>query len=106
MPLDPGLKIVVDQMRGAGSSPLHRMAVEDVRAFFELSPLPAPAVDLAAVENRSVPGPGGPIPVRVYRPQGAGLLAALLYFHGGGWVIGSLDTHDGTCRELASRIGC
>jgi acetyl esterase len=44
--------------------------------------------------------------VRIYKPEGRPPLPALVYFHGGGWVIGSLETHDGACRELANRIGC
>ncbi|MDW8470228.1 MAG: alpha/beta hydrolase [Burkholderiales bacterium] len=54
-------------------------------------------------------GPGGPIPVRAYRPQGAddgARLPALVYFHGGGWVIGDLDTHDVVCRTLANGARC
>jgi acetyl esterase len=51
------------------------------------------------VENRTIPGRGGPIRVRVYRPRGA--RGTIAYFHGGGWVIGDLDSHDETCRRLA-----
>jgi acetyl esterase len=53
-----------------------------------------------------VPGPAGEIPVRIYTPEGGTLLPILVYFHGGGWVIGSLETHDGLCRMLANRAGC
>ena len=55
------------------------------------------------------PGPGGPVPVRAYRPKGAGKdenLPALVYFHGGGWVIGDLDTHDVVCRTLCNGARC
>ena len=54
-------------------------------------------------------GPAGPVPVRAYRPKGAGkdeILPALVYFHGGGWVIGDLDTHDVVCRTLANGARC
>jgi acetyl esterase len=63
-------------------------------------------VKLAEVEDRRIPGAAGEIGVRVYRPEGRAPLPALVYFHGGGWVIGSLETHDGACRELANRVGC
>ena len=46
-------------------------------------------------------GPGGPLPIRIYRPQGAALRASLLYLHGGGWTFGGLDSHDDICAELA-----
>ena len=54
-------------------------------------------------------GPHGPIPLRLYRPRGTSaeqVLPALVYYHGGGWVIGDLDTHDTLCRELANHAGC
>jgi acetyl esterase len=56
-----------------------------------------------------VPGKAGPIPVRAYRPKGAAkdeMLPALVYYHGGGWVIGDLDTHDVVCRTLANSARC
>ncbi|MSQ49547.1 MAG: alpha/beta hydrolase [Betaproteobacteria bacterium] len=71
-----------------------------------LTPDP-PAVE--SVQLLLVPGPGGPVPVRAYRPQGARtdeVLPALVYFHGGGWVIGDLDTHDVICRTLANGARC
>ena len=55
------------------------------------------------------PGPGGPIPLRAYRPAGSSteeILPLLMYFHGGGWVIGDLDTHDVVCRQLANGARC
>ncbi|MFA5566078.1 MAG: alpha/beta hydrolase [Acidimicrobiia bacterium] len=57
------------------------------------------------VTNRSVPGPAGEIPVRVYTPEGQGPFGVLMYIHGGGWVIGDLDTHDHTCRSLCDEAG-
>jgi acetyl esterase len=68
--------------------------------------------DPPAVESTRlllVPGKEGPVPVRAYRPKGAGkdeVLPALVYFHGGGWVIGDLDTHDAVCRTLANGARC
>ena len=56
-----------------------------------------------------MPGPGGDIPLRLYRPLGSSTdssLPVLVYYHGGGWVIGDLDTHDTLCRELANGSGC
>src|SRR3546814_7689714 len=70
-----------------------------------LAPEPVP---VAETRDLSAPGPHGPIPLRLYRPNGAAVgdaLPVLVYFHGGGWVIGDIDTHDGVCRHLADRSG-
>jgi acetyl esterase len=64
-----------------------------------------PLVALPAVESFAIPGPAGPIGARLYRPSNARELPMLVYFHGGGGVIGDLETHDGTCRVLARRSG-
>ena len=65
---------------------------------------PAP---VGAVEDRSIPGPAGDLPVRIYHPDlDAQTLPALVYFHGGGHVIGNLDTHDAVARNLCNGAGC
>jgi acetyl esterase len=66
----------------------------------------APGEPVAHVEDVAVPSPNGDIPVRVYRPESSTRLPALVFFHGGGWVIGSVDGSDPTCRSLANRAGC
>src|SRR5262245_63102689 len=106
MPLDPGLKLVLDQLAANPGPQLHELPVAQARAFFDQMQLPRPEVKIAEVEDRKIPGPAGQIPVRIYHPEGSRPLPALVYFHGGGWVIGSLETHDGACRDLANRIGC
>jgi acetyl esterase len=71
-----------------------------------LTPDP-PAIE--SVQLLMAPGKAGPVPVRAYRPKGAGkdeILPALVYYHGGGWVIGDLDTHDVVCRTLANGARC
>jgi acetyl esterase len=70
--------------------------------------LPQPEA-VAAANDYTVAGPGGAIPVRLYRPMGAApsaKLPVLIYFHGGGWVLGDIETHDPLCRVLANRSGC
>jgi acetyl esterase len=57
-------------------------------------------LQVAKVENRTIPGPDGEIPVRIYTPEGQGPFPVLVYFHGGGFVLCDLDTHDGSCRSL------
>ena len=71
-----------------------------------LSPAPPPVAEARLL---IAPGPAGPMALRAYRPQGAQkdeVLPALIYFHGGGWVIGDLDTHDVVCRQLANGARC
>ncbi len=58
------------------------------------------------IEDTRVPGPRGPIGCRIYSPVRGQLLPALLYLHGGGWVVGDIDSHDSVCRALARRAGC
>jgi acetyl esterase len=106
MALDPGLKLVLDQLAANPGPQLHELPVAQARVFFDSMQLPRPEVKIAAVEDRKLPGPAGEIPVRIYRPEAKGVLPALVYFHGGGWVIGSIETHDGSCRDLANRAGC
>ncbi|THE65538.1 alpha/beta hydrolase [Salinadaptatus halalkaliphilus] len=90
----------------------------DAPEFTEVSPTRAremfeqmrvggdPIVDLESVEDRTIDGPYGEIPIRIYDPGTAGEDRPLLvYFHGGGWVIGSIETHDNTCRKLADETG-
>ncbi|MGA4545862.1 alpha/beta hydrolase [Uniformispora flossi] len=63
----------------------------------------APPREVYSLIDRSIPGPAGPIPMRVYRPRPAPCLPILVYAHGGGWVMGDLDTHDALCREISLR---
>jgi len=107
MGLDPQVKAVLDQMASAGMPPLNALPVVAAReAALALSAMTGDPEPVADVQNRSIPGPAGPIPVRVYTPQGSAPLSVLMYSHGGGWVICNLDTHDGICRALANAAGC
>jgi len=73
-------------------------------AAFQAMAGPLPSV--ARVENRTIPGPVQPIPIRVYWPETGRKLPVLVYFHGGGWVIGTLDQVDAQCRALANGAQC
>lgn len=84
-------------------------AAAEVRARLKASRRPARPVQVGHVENRAIPGPAGDIPVRIYHPldsaePGVGL-PVLVYFHGGGFVLCDLDSHDSCCRRLANGIG-
>lgn len=77
------------------------------RRALRLAPLlDFPRRALAAVSDRELPGPGGPLAIRVYDPEPAAALPILVYLHGGGFALGDLDSHDGICRTLASEARC
>jgi acetyl esterase len=106
MTIDPGLAAYVG--RAAASPPAWERTLDDLRAgpddeVPEVWGAPDP-VD--HVEDRTIDGPGGPLRVRVYRPASSEPLAALLWFHGGGWAVGSLESHDPVCRHLARTTPC
>lgn len=103
--LDPQAKAMLDampEMPDFDAIPLElvRQGMAAQSALSPGEPLP-----IAKVENRTIPGPAGEIPVRVYTPEGSGPFPVLVYYHGGGFVLCDLDTHDGTCRSLANGAG-
>jgi acetyl esterase len=94
----------------SGHPAMHRMSVADARADIDaflplLSGRPAPVGEIV---DRTIEGPAGRLRIRLYRPAGAvaRLLPAILYFHGGGWVVGSLEAYDLVCRYISARTGC
>jgi len=111
MELDPGAQRVLDLIREAGRPPYETLPPSEARALYRkgrvlLQPEPPP---VALVRDLTAPAPHGTIPLRLYRGAGTAperALPALVFFHGGGWVIGDLDTHDGVCRQLANVAGC
>jgi len=107
--LDPVAKVLMDAMDQAFPR-VETMTGAEARAHVErmVASLATDPEPVARVENRSVPGPEGPVPVRIYWPEDPppAPLPALVYFHGGGWVICGLDTHDPTCRAIANGAGC
>jgi acetyl esterase len=106
MPLDPQAQAYLDRLRELGIPGLGELPPEEARATGDEAAAavfgPVPDVPW---EDRSLPGPAGEIPVRVYRPS-ADPAPVLAYFHGGGWVLGSLNTHHGVCATLAQLSGC
>ena len=104
MTLNPQAKFLLDQMAAMGMPPIHEQEPEAVREANRLPPA-VPGATMANVEDRNIPGPAGDIPVRIYRPTDASDHSLLVWYHGGGWVIGDLDGADVTCRELADRSG-
>jgi acetyl esterase len=107
MPLDPKAKAFLDQAAAAGAPPFHTLPVPEARQMLlTLFTSVADKEPIKAVEDRLIPAPGVRLPVRIYTPEGITPLPVLVYFHGGGWVLGDLETHDATCRALANAAGC
>jgi acetyl esterase len=106
MALDPQARALLDQFARSGVKPLDQLSVQEAREQMLVgSCFLGPGDPVQAVENHQAPGPAGPVPVRLYRPCADHGLPLLVYFHGGGWMMGSIATHDALCRNLASRAG-
>lgn len=110
MMLDPDAARVLELIRAAGRPPYEQLSPEEARAAYRAARdavAPEP-VAVAEVRDLIAEGPRGPISLRLYRPFGAARSGdpALVFFHGGGWVLGDLDSHDGVCRHIADRSGC
>jgi acetyl esterase len=109
--LDPQAQMVCDLIVASGRPPLETLTPPEARKAYLaskpiLQPDPPPVAEVVALEAK---GPAGAIPLRLYRGQGAGKdkpQPALIYFHGGGWVIGDLESHDQACRALANAVPC
>ena len=109
------MKAVLDQLAALGGKPIETLSPVEARK----QPTPADAVkallkkqgkstapeEVGKVEDKTIAGPGGPIPLRVYTPKGTGPFPLVLYIHGGGWVIADLDTYDSSPRALANAAG-
>jgi acetyl esterase len=109
--LHPQARALMDLMVERGVPPTHTLSPAEARAFYRerrTFTQPEPP-QVAAVRELTATTPQGDIPLRLYRPLGSDattVLPVLVYYHGGGWVIGDLDTHDTLCRELANAAGC
>jgi acetyl esterase len=108
--LDPELAALLESGRFTDLPPWHEMGIEAARRVEDeiFSAGEGPAVD--SVTDRHIDGPGGDLPIRVYRPE-SGVeradepLPAIVFCHGGGWVMGTLDSADDVCRALAAGVG-
>lgn len=109
--LHPQARALMDLMAERGVPPTHTLSPAEARAFYRerrTFTQPEPP-QVAAVRELTATTPQGDIPLRLYRPLGSDattVLPVLVYYHGGGWVIGDLDTHDTLCRQLANAAGC
>jgi acetyl esterase len=108
MTLDPQARDFLDRLAEARLPPIQEQTIAEARAQMDFStrflgPLPK----VAGVEDRQVPGPSGAIRVRILTPEAGGeaLRPVLVYFHGGGWVLGNIESHEGVCRAVANASG-
>jgi acetyl esterase len=105
--LDPQIRAILEQAQASGDVPLETLSPVEARqaAIDGLAPWRGDPDPLAGVQDRIIAGPEGNVPVRIYRPEGQAPQPALVYFHGGGWVVCDLDTHDVICRAIARQSG-
>jgi acetyl esterase len=108
MPLDPQVRAMRDARMRSPSRPLYEMSLAEARRA-DLAAIMADRgrpLPLGAVVDIRIPGPAGQLPARVYRPVGEPPFPVLMYFYGGGWTLGNLDTSDGICRQLCAATSC
>jgi acetyl esterase len=105
--LHPEARTLLEMMDAQGGPPLEVMNPVEARTsrIEPMKMLGGEPIPLERVEDLTVPGPHGSVPVRLYASEHGGLRPALLYFHGGGFVFGNLDTHDAVCRAVAKESG-
>jgi acetyl esterase len=108
VPLDRHVKALLDQVAAMGAPKFWEIGPQAARAAMKVSIFRTNEDPCGEIRDSSLPGPKGEIGVRVYTPldSPASLLPGLIFFHGGGFVLGDLETHDGLCRVLANESGC
>jgi acetyl esterase len=105
MPVDPQIQALLDLR--AKLPALHTLSVADARAQMTARDIPGlRRPEVASVVNRDMQGPGGSLRLRIYTPMGENPFPLMVFFHGSGFVVCDLDTHDGLCRNLCAGSGC
>ncbi|BDB26464.1 alpha/beta hydrolase [Cupriavidus sp. P-10] len=105
MPLDPQARAMLDAMAAMPSPDFSTLRAADYRAALAAMPGFAPGDAIAAQQDLTLDGAAGPLKARLYRPDDSAALPLVIYFHGGGFVLCGLDSHDNICRSLARRSG-
>ena len=111
MSFDPDAQIVLDMIKAAGRPPFEALTPNEAREAYMnsrrlLQPVPE---EVGEARDTQCDGPHGPVPLRLYRPAGTAAsdrLPAMVYYHGGGWLLGGLDSHDVVCRRFANAARC
>ena len=102
MPLDPTVAEMLQQIAQVGGPTLAEMSPFEARELYRVARADSPKPDVASIQDAEA----GDIPVRIYKVSDQGKQPVVVFFHGGGWVIGDLETHDSTCRQLALGADC
>src|SRR3954454_8496635 len=103
--LQPDVAMVLELMASMNLPPLETLPVADARAFMDvMATQRMPGPDVGEIVDATLPGPAGELPYRLYRPATPGPHPILVYFHGGGWVLGNLESDDPLCRDLCVRM--
>ncbi|MGI8779795.1 MAG: alpha/beta hydrolase [Solirubrobacteraceae bacterium] len=108
MTLDPQVQALWAERLAAGTRPVHELTAHEARAAdLDATRRGARAPEpVARVLDREIPGPSGSIPIRIYEAASPGPLPVLVYFFGGGWVIGTIEASDAVCRRVANAARC
>ena len=101
MPLDVQIKSIMEQVAALGVPASHTVSAQEARANAKARPR-AKGPEVFKVEDKAIPGPETQIPIRIYTPSGQGPFPVLVWFHGGGWVVGDLESADATARFLTA----
>ena len=105
MPLDPQIVAVMEAAAAMGLPPSHQVSPAEARVNTKAR-LRAVGPEVGAVQDVAIPGPDCDVPARIYTPAGAGPFPGLAWFHGGGWVVGDLDTADAAARNMCAGANC
>lgn len=103
--IDPELRPVLDNLKIFDGNPVHLMTPQQLRALQKEGEISAPRPPGIRVEDGSVRTASNEVPIRIYRPTKQGVRSAMLYIHGGGWVTGSLESHDAICAKFSADAG-
>src|SRR5579864_1247839 len=107
MPLSPQAQMFLEQMKMMGFIYTPDLTVDRAREMLKAIQAGRPAPEaVAKVEDRTIPGPEGLLPIRIYSPQGSGPFPILIFFHTGGWQVGDLASQDPLCRRLTNLTPC
>jgi acetyl esterase len=106
MPLHPEYAALLQQLAEVPGPTLTELPTADARAMYRMMRPAVPELSVGEVTDRTIPGPARAIPLRIYTPRGRGPFPLLVYFHGGGWVIGDLETADAVARQLCRGANC
>ncbi|MFU8817225.1 MAG: alpha/beta hydrolase [Pseudomonadales bacterium] len=106
MPIAPEYQAMLTEMAAQQGPALTDLAPPEARAMYRLMRPVNPDIEVGNIEERGIAGPAGDIPLRIYTPVGEGPFPVLVNLHGGGWVIGDLDTADAACRDICRTTPC